>query len=305
MRIHPTNIAVTFLCVLTLFLSCHEASNIATGGSQLFLSADPPSIGFNETSTLTVSGTDDKGMPLPNGTKVAFQVNEAGTVKPSTVELENGTATSRYFSTFVSGNITITATSGSVAANTTVTVADNVQRNVFVSANPATFATGGGTSQISAIVTDDSGKPIVGLGVTFTTTTGTLQSGGANIKTDSNGLASDTLVTNQTATVTATTDDGFSGQTTVEVGVGLIICHMSVSTSSPKVGQAVSFFDTSNDPGKQIVRYHWDFGDASSADGQNVQHPYGTAGTFDVVHSVIDSRGNTTFCSPVSIQVSN
>ena len=299
---------ITFLFVFILFilmslLSCKPASDAARGGSQLFVSADPEAIAENGTSTLTVTGTDENGAPLPDGTEVSFEVDLAGNVSPRTVRLQNGTATSTYHATFVSGDVTITAFSGSVEATTTITVADTIHEDIFVTASPATFGNGGGSSLITAAVTDDSGNPITNLGVTFSSDTGTLQSGGATIDTNSKGVATDTLVTTETATVTATTDDGFSGTVQVQVGVGRIVCHMSVSTSAPKVGESITFLDTSDDPDQRIVRYHWDFGDSTSADGKNVQHSYNAAQTYSVVHSVVDSGGNTTFCDPVPVQV--
>ncbi len=73
---------------------------------------------------------------------------------------------------------------------------------------------------------------------------------------------------------------------------------------TPKVGEVVNFFDTSNDPNAQIARYHWDFGDDTSADAKNVQHAYTSAGSFSVLHSVTDMQGNAEPCDPVTIQVS-
>jgi hypothetical protein len=304
MKLFSAASAVLLLALILILGSCKEANNVANGNSHLFLTADPPAISFNGTSTLTVSGTDENGNILPDGTVVSFKVNEAGRVNPSSVRLVGGTATSTYFATNFSGDITVTATSGSVEATTIINVSDNIKRNVFVSANPANFPTGGGTSLLSAVVTDGSGKPIQDIGVQFSTTEGSLQSNGAFIQTNSNGVVNDVLNTTMTATVTATTDDGFSGQITIPVGIGRIVCHMSVSTSNPKVGQSVQFFDTSDDPSMQIVRYHWDFGNGASADGKNVIQSFSTAGTFNVVHSVIDGQGNTDFCDPFPIQVS-
>src|SRR6266487_2963185 len=146
----------SFFLVIFL-LSCKQAADRASGGDRLFLTADPQSIGFNGTSSLTVTATDENGVPLPDGTLISFDVDLAGNVSPRNVHLLNGTATSTYHATFVSGQITITAFSGSVEATTTITVADDVQENVFVSANPATFGSGGGTSLITAVVTDTSG----------------------------------------------------------------------------------------------------------------------------------------------------
>jgi hypothetical protein len=300
--------------VLTLFIilltilsaACKEGGNSAPGGSRLLLTADPQSIVLNGTSQLTVVGTDENGVPLADGTQVSFSVTEAGSVSPSTVQLSNGSATTTYHASLVAGDITITAISGGVQASITVKVADNIERKVFVFATPAKLPDGGGTSLISAAVTDTSGNPVPDIDVQFTTTTGKLQSNGALISTNNNGVATDTLNTNTSATVTATTDDGFSGATTVEVGGGRIVCHMTVSTSTPGVGQPVLFFDTSDVPTdeSETVRFHWDFGDGKSADGQSVQHSYSSAGTFNVVHSVIDDQGNTTFCDPFAIQVS-
>ncbi len=300
-----TTLKLTIVFLFGVFLlSCKQATNVAGGNARLILSADPPQIGLKGTSSLTVSGADENGAPLPDGTRVSFSVDISGRVSPSAVQLLNGRATSTYFATLSAGNIKITATSGSVEASTTITVADNIEENVFVSANPSTFPTGGGTSVITAVVTDGSGNPIPQVGVRFTTTAGTMQSGGAPIESNSNGLAADTLNTSENATITATTDDGNKGQTTVVVGLDNVVCHMTVNTSTPQVGQTVFFFDTSDNPGNQIVSYHWNFGDGTSVEGQNVQHIYNSAGTFDVVHSVIDSRGNTISCDPFPIQVS-
>jgi hypothetical protein len=297
-----------FVAVVLLFplfsISCDDDNTVAGSNSRLILSAEPSEIGISGTSALTVQGTDENGTPLPDGTTVSFSVDQAGRVDPAAVQLVNGTATTTYFATFSSGEITITATSGSVQARTTITVADNIEENVFVSANPGNFPSGGGTSVISAVVTDDSGRPIANIGVEFSTTSGTLQSGGATIETNSSGVATDVLNTTESATVTATTDNNFSGQTTILVGVGRVICHMAVNNETPAVDEVVSFFDTSDNPGNQIVSYHWEFGDGESAEGPNVQHSYDAEGTFEVVHSVIDRQGNTIFCDPVPIDVS-
>jgi adhesin/invasin len=296
-----------FAVLFTIFCgACKEGGNSAPGGSRLLLTADPLSIALNGTSQITVIGTDENGVPLADGTQVSFSVTQAGSVSPSTVQLTNGSATTTYFASLVAGDITITATSGGVEASVTIKVADNIERKVFVFATPAKLPDGGGTSLISAAVTDTSGRPIRDIDLQFTTTSGKLQSNGALIPTNNNGVATDTLNTSTSATVTATTDDGFSGATTVEVGGGRIICHMTVSTSTPRVGQIVLFFDTSDVPTDEIetVRFHWDFNDGSSADGQSVQHSYSSQGTFNVVHSVIDQQGNTTFCDPFPIQVS-
>lgn len=304
-RVCKSLIYSAFFLLLALYhFACSSSSNVAGNNSRLILSADPPQVGLSGTSRLTVTGTDENGLPLPDGTTVSFSVDKAGRVSPSSVHLIGGTADSTYFATTSTGDMTVTATSGSVEAQATITVTDEIEKKkVFVSANPATFTSGGGTSVISAVVTDSSGAPIGDIGISFSTTSGSLQSRGAIIQTNSNGIATDTLNTSESATVTATTDDGFSGEVTVEVGVGRIVCHMSASTSSPAVGETVSFFDTSDDPANQIENYQWNFGDGGLAQGQNPQHIYRTAGTFNVIHSLTDKQGNTIACDPFPIEV--
>jgi PKD domain len=292
------------LVILVLHVSCTAPSDVAHGNSSLIVSADPPQIGLNGTSVLTVVGADGDGNPLPDSTVVSFTVDEAGSISPSSVHLQNGRGTATYHASFVDGDMTITASSGSVEATTTVTVSDEINQNVFLSANPATLPNGGGTSVITAAVTDGSGQPLQGIDLTFSTDAGTLQSGGAVVATDSTGVAQDVLNTSSNATVTATTADGFSGSTTVMVNVANIVCHLTVDNSTLRVGQTVNFLDTSDDPNHQIARYHWDFGDDTSADGKNVQHAYNNVGSFSVVHSVTDMQGNSLSCDPVTIQVS-
>jgi hypothetical protein len=286
--------------------TCSSSGPVAPGGARLILNADPEQITFEGTSSLTVSGTDDDGQPLADGTRVTFSVDQAGRVEPNSVELVNGTASATYVPANVAGEMTVTATSGSVQASITITVADDIERRVFVSAIPATLPSGGGTSIISAAVTDISGTPIQDIGVQFTTTTGSLQSGGGTVRTNNNGVATDTLNTSASATVTATTDDGFSGEVTVEVGGGRIVCHMTVNDNTPQVGQNVAFLDTSDIPDdEENSEFHWNFGDGTSSQGRNVLHSFSSAGTFNVIHSVIDENGNTFTCDPFPIQVSN
>jgi hypothetical protein len=295
--------ALAGIIALLLTLSCGSSGPVAPGGSRLILSADPEQIAFNGSSTLTVFGTDENGTLLPDGTQVSFSVAQAGSVSPSSVSLMDGTATTTFTASFSAGEVTVTATSGSVEASITITVADDEEQRVIVSATPATLPQGGGTSLISAVVTDVSGTPLEDIGVVFSTTSGSLQSNGATIRTSDTGVAIDTLNTSTNATVTATTDDGFSGETTVETTGGRIVCHMTVSDSTPQVGQNILFLDTSDIPQGEDVEFHWNFGDGSSSQGRTVQHRFQTAGTFSILHSVIDENGNTFNCDPFPLTV--
>ena len=59
-------------------------------------------------------------------------------------------------------------------------------------------------------------------------------------------------------------------------------------------GQLVTFSAAaSSDPDGSIESFSWDFGDGSSATGQEVGHVYTASGQFDVVLTVVDDQGAT------------
>lgn len=56
----------------------------------------------------------------------------------------------------------------------------------------------------------------------------------------------------------------------------------SFAPAQPRIGQPVSFSDTSSDPAGQIVAWSWDFGDGATSPEQNPSHSYSLAGTYRV-----------------------
>ncbi len=63
---------------------------------------------------------------------------------------------------------------------------------------------------------------------------------------------------------------------------------------SALTGETVSFSASATDPeGDAIVSLHWAFGDGTEAEGQQVTHVYGAAGTYTVSLFVTDDRGAT------------
>lgn len=76
---------------------------------------------------------------------------------------------------------------------------------VSVSADPETLPPGGGSSDISALVTDQYGTPLAGIDVIFHTTKGSLASGGAAVSSGPDGTAADVLTTTESAYVSALT----------------------------------------------------------------------------------------------------
>ena len=56
----------------------------------------------------------------------------------------------------------------------------------------------------------------------------------------------------------------------------------------------VQFSANGADPNGDPLSYSWNFGDGSTASGQNVSHVFASAGTLNVVLTVADSRGAQT-----------
>jgi PKD repeat protein len=74
--------------------------------------------------------------------------------------------------------------------------------------------------------------------------------------------------------------------------------------ASAQRGQSVSFSGSGSDPdGDTITGYLWDFGDGTTAHGQNVTHTYNSAGHFNVTLTVSDSTasGSTTIGIDVTV----
>jgi hypothetical protein len=83
------------------------------------------------------------------------------------------------------------------SATSTITILTNAAATIVVSGSPTTLPEAGGTVNLTALVRDAIGNPVSSVGVSFSTTLGTLQSSGTaqgSIRTtDANGNVTDTL----------------------------------------------------------------------------------------------------------------
>ena len=68
---------------------------------------------------------------------------------------------------------------------------------------------------------------------------------------------------------------------------------LTVGTSAPAVGVPIPFRASGStaQPGRQVARYAWSYGDGGTALGQNAPHTYTTAGTYTVGLTVADDAG--------------
>jgi adhesin/invasin len=121
------------------------------------------------------------------------------------------------------------ATGGLVTSTPfTIGIVTNAAASVIAEANPQVLPLSGGQVTLTALVRNSSGSPVPGAGVNFSTSLGTLNSGGGILTANANGQVMDILnipaqTTATTAMVTASTPGAGSGlitSTPVVITVG-------------------------------------------------------------------------------------
>lgn len=277
--------------ILLLLPSCEFVDPTAPEGASMSISANPLFIGLGERSTITVIITEEDGTPVPDETVVTFTAT-LGMIPPR-AETQRGVARVELVSGSQVGVATVTARSGTTSNEVSVDVTVGaIVETIALTANPGSLGPSGGSSTITAVVFGDDGEPLANAPIAFSTDAGTLATGGGLLRTGPNGEARDTLSTDQTATVTAT-----SGlvSTTIVVEVTANqppVAQIAASPTNPGIGQQVTFnAGGSSDPDGAIVAFDWDFGDGDTASGERVTHRYDTANTFSVLLVVTDDQG--------------
>jgi PKD repeat protein len=201
-----------------------------------------------------------------------------------------------------SGVAEVQAFSGSARSETPIMVqiGGAAAAGVTVTANPAVVPALGGVVTISASVSDTAGNRLNGVSVSFSTTAGTL--GTSQVTTDESGVASTTLTTNVAATVSGTV----TGTVAVSVTPAPTI-SITQNTAAPTAGGTTLFSVVTSMPagGASISSVTVDFGDGTQASlgsltgSSSVSHVYSSAGTYQVVATVVDSIGQTVNASAV------
>jgi PKD repeat protein len=196
--------------------------------------------------------------------------------------------------------LTVTDSNGKVGyATVVITVTSEGETEIStitLSANPESNVQGG-TSTISAIVTNTEGDVVVdGTTVYFYTNNGALSAASADT---TSGMATVTLTLSGMQVGDEATVTAFIGAVTGSVGV---ICTDEVggpiavinTVPDPVEGKAplkVYFDAYSSTAEVAIDSYEWDFGDGSTiANGINVNHTYDEVGTYTAVLTVTDSN---------------
>lgn len=211
-------------------VTCDQPPLTAPAGSVLTVFANPTFIVANGgVSVISALVTEAAGTTVPDGTVVLF-FTTLGRIDAEG-ETRRGVARVNLVSDSRSGTAQVTATTGDQTATIEggVSIGSALPTQVIVTANPAVIRSNQWSS-ITANVFDDNGNPVAHVPVIFDVSSAgtagngeTLDSGGAQLFTDTNGQVFDTLRSRRplsefaTATVTATTSNGVPGSVDVTV----------------------------------------------------------------------------------------
>jgi hypothetical protein len=155
-----------------LYGACQKSEVVAPDGSTLSLTATPATIitqGGTQTDPVFILATvrNAIGVPLP-GQDVRF-TNTSGSLDPQ-AGLPVSTDSQGNALTTLTGaktTTTITATAGKATATLTLNTASCSIAGISITGSLATFNSCSATGNITALVTDTSGAPCVGVIVTF------------------------------------------------------------------------------------------------------------------------------------------
>lgn len=309
------------MAAAALSVACQKVPLLAPAGSTIVLTTAASTLPINGSTDVIAQLMESGGVPPHEGTRVTFTTS-LGRLQPSEADTDvSGRAIVKFIATS-SGVASITALSGGTAiaaANAVkIQVGAAAVGAVALQANPTTLPSAGGTTDLTATVSDTSGNVLPGVPVNFSIDTSGTGSTGAGsftastVTTDANGRATTQLTTNRTTTVAATagiaTTTGGTGTTTgtttsaqtakvtINVNSTAAITVGSILPAAPSVGQAVTVPLTYATTGSPITRVtvSWGDGTTSSVAGQPsaVTHTYTQSGTFGVQITGTDSFGD-------------
>lgn len=260
--------------------------------------------GGNNGGTTVTPGV---GTPVQNGTHVIFTTT-LGRMEPSDAQTNAGKAVAKLIGDGRSGTATITAISGAASKTMTVAIGAAGASRIAVTANPQAIPASGGTTTITASVQDAQGNGLLGVPVSFSTTSGTLSQ--TTVVSNDGGNATTQLTTNAAATVTASSG-GASAALSGTVSVTLkskISVTLTAPTTTITVSVPATFTVgvTSTGGGTPLVNdVTVDFGDGTkpAALGQisgptPVGHLYAQAGSMTIKVTATDPDGQTSSISP-------
>ncbi len=182
---------------------------------------------------------------------------------------------------------------------------------ISLQATPSSVPETGGTLTLLALVEDDNGEPLEGVGVNFVTEVGTLASGGGLVRSNANGEATDRLtVTPENLTSLPTTATSFTvtGRTVLLDGTeATATFEVGIERAAPRADFTftvnnldVTFANAST--GEEPLTFLWDFGDGTTSTERNPSvKTYAAPDTYQVSLTATNVLGSDTITKSVTV----
>jgi PKD domain/Bacterial Ig-like domain (group 1) len=288
--------------------SCDKVPLLAPTASTITLASNSATVQANGVAEIRATVLEVSGTPVHNGTTVSFTTT-IGTLSPVEARTVNGVATVQFVGNGQSGEAEIRAASGAAKPDTTVPLKLKVggfaATKVTLNANPTNISAAGGTSVITANVSDVSGNALAGVSVSFSTTTGSLSSTSA--LTNQSGNALTTLTTTRDATVTASLA---ALTATVDVKTTPLPVVSISASDNPRAG-GVTTFTIGAAPaaaGPPLQSVIVNYGDGTTSDlgavsgtAIRAQHVYDEDGTYTASVTARDTFGSSATAATVLV----
>ncbi len=298
---------IALMALLIVSMSCASGQPVPYGDETLILSIGSQQLHADgDQAKVSVTMLKADGMPVLDNTRVLLK-STAGYFLDPELQLIDGHGETTFFTDSFVGDVVISASSGSVGADgsvsSTITVveSDNAPASIVAISSPSTVSEKGDIVKLTAYVYNSTGQTLKDKSVFFATDLGTLGSNGFPVTTNAQGSAEDTLVVNQSLndttaiTVTISCVDQ-SAELSIQVRANQApVADFSVSPSSPSISDQISFINKSTDPDGQIEFQSWNFGDGTGSSDINPVHTYTAPGNYLVSLTVEDNAGTTSY----------
>jgi hypothetical protein len=276
--------------------ACKKTPLYALEGTTLIVFTDKTFLKTGgDRATVTVNGFSVEGEPLHDHTLIIFTAT-LGTI-PASIEMVSGQATVEFVSGNRGGVAEIVARSGGITATPSplsIVIGSGALETLTIYASPAKLGAEGGKSRISVYAFDNAMNLLADIPVILSTSAGELDHGNSIRLTDKNGMVSEYLYTEESATVCA---ESGSKSAEIEVTVDenqLPNADFSISPGSVKIDEMAYFNGSiSTDTDGWIENWEWNFGDGINGRGEKTTHVFSKAGTYTVTLKVTDNDGGS------------
>lgn len=159
--------ALTLLLPVALILTaCEDSDPTAPDGSTITISADPQTTQPNVSSKITATVRSGSGTRLPDQ-EVIFSTSQGSLTPPAQTPLisdDNGQVTSTLRTP---STATVTATSGTISATTSVSIISCNLQNLLINVVPQILTSCNGSATVTVTAIDDTGAGCGGVSIAF------------------------------------------------------------------------------------------------------------------------------------------